>query len=139
MLHANGSTAYCHDRFGQRTRKVQTVNGVASTLRYAYTKAGRLAALTYPDGSVADYVRDAQGRISQIGLTHPGQGRQLVISQVSHAAFDPATGWTYGNGRQLQRPLDLDYRPQAVHDPAAGGLSLGYGYDPVGAITELRN
>jgi RHS repeat-associated protein len=139
VLHAGGSTAYCHDRFGQLTRKVQTVNGVASTLRYAYTQAGRLTALTYPDGSVADYVRDAQGRISQIGLTRPGQGRQIVISQVSHAAFGPATGWTYGNGRQLQRPLDLDYRPQAVHDPAAGGLSLGYVFDPVGAITELKN
>ncbi len=139
VLHANGSTQYCHDRFGQVTRKVQTVNSVASTLRYAYSKSGRLAALTYPDGSVADYVRDIQGRISQIGLTQPGQARQIVVNSVSYAAFGPATGWTYGNGRQLQRPLDLDYRPQAVHDPAAGGLSLGYGYDPVGSITELKN
>ncbi len=139
VLHANGSTQYCHDRFGQVTRKVQTVNGVASTLRYAYSKAGRLTALTYPDGSVADYVRDTQGRISQIGLTRPGQARQIVVNNVSYAAFGPATGWTYGNGRQLQRPLDLDYRPKAVHDPAAGGLSLGYGYDAVGSITELKN
>lgn len=139
MLHANGSTQYCHDRFGQVTRKVQTINGVASTLRYAYSKSGRLAALTYPDGSVADYVRDIQGRISQIGLTRPGQARKIVVNNVTYAAFGPATGWTYGNCRQLQRPLDLDYRPQAVHDPAAGGLSLGYGYDPVGSITELKN
>jgi len=139
VLHANGSTVYCHDRFGQVTRKVQTINGVASTLRYAYSKSGRLTALTYPDGSVADYVRDAQGRISQIGLTRPGQARQVVVNNVAYAAFGPATGWTYGNGRQLQRPLDLDYRPQAVHDPAAGGLSLGYGYDPVGSITELKS
>lgn len=139
VLHANGSTQYCHDRFGQVTRKVQTVNGVASTLRYAYSKSGRLTALTYPDGSVADYVRDTQGRISQIGLTRPGQARQIVVNNVTYAAFGPATGWTYGNGRQLQRPLDLDYRPQAVHDPAAGGLSLGYGYDPVGSITDLKN
>jgi len=139
VLHANGSTQYCHDRFGQVTRKVQTVNGVASTLRYAYSKAGRLTALTYPDDSVADYVRDTQGRISQIGLTRPGQARQIVVNNVSYAAFGPATGWTYGNGRELQRPLDLDYRPKAVHDPAAGGLSLGYGYDAVGSITELKN
>nr|WP_313510439.1 RHS repeat-associated core domain-containing protein [Stenotrophomonas geniculata] len=139
VLHANGSTQYCHDRFGQITRKVQTVNGVASTLRYGYSKSGRLTALTYPDGSVADYVRDTQGRISQIGLTRPGQARQIVVNNVTYAAFGPATGWTYGNGRQLQRPLDLDYRPQAVHDSAAGGLSLGYGYDPVGSITELKN
>ena len=128
VLHANGSTQYCHDRFGQVTRKVQTSMG--GTLRYAYSKSGRLTALTYPDGSVADYVRDTQGRISQIGLTRPGQARQIVVNNVTYAAFGPATGWTYGNGRQLQRPLDLDYRPQAVHDPAAGGLSLGYGYDP---------
>ncbi|MDQ4682555.1 RHS repeat-associated core domain-containing protein [Stenotrophomonas maltophilia group sp. RNC7] len=139
VLHANGSTQYCHDRFGQVTRKVQTINGVTSTLRYAYSKSGRLTALTYPDGSVADYVRDIQGRISQIGLTRPGQARQIVVNNVTYAAFGPATGWTYGNGRQLQRPLDLDYRPQAVHDPAAGGLSLGYGYDPVGSITELKS
>lgn len=139
VLHAGGSTAYCHDRFGQVTRKVQTVTGVTMTLRYSYTKAGRLASLTYPDGSVADYVRDSQGRISQIGLTRSGLEREVVISQVTHAAFGPPTGWTYGNGRQLQRPLDLDYRPQAVHDPAAGGLSLSYGYDPVGSITELKN
>ncbi len=26
-----------------------------------------------------------------------------------------------------------------MHDPAAGGLSLSYGYDPVGAITALKN
>ncbi|SET74817.1 RHS repeat-associated core domain-containing protein [Stenotrophomonas indicatrix] len=26
-----------------------------------------------------------------------------------------------------------------MHDPAAGGLSLGYGYDPVGSITELKS
>ena len=139
VLHDGGRTAYCHDRFGQITRKVQTVNGVASTLRYAYNKSGRLASLTYPDGSVADYVRDTLGRISQIGLTRPGQARQVVVNGVTYAAFGPATGWTYGNGRQLQRPLDLDYRPQAVHDPAAGGLSLGFGYDAVGSITELKN
>ena len=89
--------------------------------------------------SVADHVRDTRGRIRQIGLTRTSQARQIVVNNVTYAAFGPATGWTYGNGRQLQRPLDLDYRPQAVHDPAAGGLSLGYGYDPVGSITELKN
>jgi RHS repeat-associated protein len=139
VQHAAGSTAYCHDRFGQVTRKVQTVNGVSQTLRYAYTAAGRLAELTYPDGSVADYVRDSLGRITQIGLTLPNQARQVVVTDVTYAPFGPLTGWTYGNGRQLQRPMDADYRPQAVHDPASGGLSLSFGYDAVGNITELRD
>ncbi|WP_228886191.1 RHS repeat-associated core domain-containing protein [Stenotrophomonas rhizophila] len=139
VLHAGGSTEYCHDRFGQLTRKLQTVNGVTTTLRYSYTAAGRLAGMTYPDGSVVDYARNNVGQISAIGLTRPGHARQVVLSQVSHAPFGPATGWTYGNGRQLQRLLDLNYRPLAVRDPAAGGLWLSYGYDPVGAITDLKD
>lgn len=139
VLHAGGSTLYCHDRLGQVTRKVQIINGVSTTLRYAYTRGGRLARLTYPDGIIADYVRDSLGRISEIGVTRPGQARQVVVTNVTYAPFGPATGWTYGNGRQLQRPVDTDYRPQAVHDGAAGGLSLGLGYDAVGRITGLKN
>lgn len=139
VIHAGGSTQYCHDRFGQLTRKVQTVNGVATTVRCGYTAGGRLAALTYPDGTVADYLRDSLGRISEVGVTRPGQARQVVVTNVTYAPFGPATGWTYGNGRALQRPVDQDYRTIAVHDPAPGGLSVGYGYDAVGEITELTN
>ncbi len=139
VIHAGGSTQYCHDRFGQLTRKVQTVNGVATTVRYGYTAGGRLATLTYPDGTVADYLRDSLGRISEVGVTRPGQARQVVVTNVTYAPFGPATGWTYGNGRTLQRPVDQDYRTIAVHDPAPGGLSVGYGYDAVGDITELTN
>ncbi len=139
VIHAGGSTQYCHDRFGQLTRKVQTVNGVATTVRYGYTAGGRLATLTYPDGTVADYLRDSLGRINEVGVTRPGQARQVVVTNVTYAPFGPATGWTYGNGRTLQRPVDKDYRTIAVHDPAPGGLSVGYGYDAVGGITELTN
>lgn len=92
VLHANGSTQYCHDRFGQVTRTVQTLNGVDSAMRYAYSKLGRLTALTYPDGNMVDYVRDTQARISQIGLARPGQARQIVVNNVAYAAFGPATG-----------------------------------------------
>ena len=138
VQHAGGSTTYCYDRFGQMTRKVQTVNGVASTVRYAYTIGGRLQQLTYPDGSVADYVRDSLGRISEIGLTRPGQSRQVVVSNLMYAPFGPATGWSYGNGRQLIRPVDHNYRPERIWDVGQDGLSLGFTYDPVGAITELK-
>ncbi|MEN5071642.1 hypothetical protein [Stenotrophomonas sp. TWI1183] len=89
MLHANGSTAYCHDCFGQLTRKVQTVNGVASTLRYAYTKSGRLAALTYPDGSVADYVRDARGGIAPNGDVWTGGVDGVGENHGDYGAFLP--------------------------------------------------
>jgi len=54
VQHAGGRTLYCHDLVGSVTRKVQITGTSRSALRYAYTKAGRLSALTYPDGSVAD-------------------------------------------------------------------------------------
>lgn len=139
VLHDGGRTAYCYDRFGQVVRKAQSIQGVSSTVRYSYNKAGRLASLTYPDGSVADYMRDTLGRIQEIGLTSPGQAREIVVSGVTYAPFGAVTGWNYGNGRQLHRPLDLNYRQLAVHDPAPGGLSLSFGYDPVGSITSLKN
>lgn len=139
VQHEGGSTAYCYDRFGQLTRKVQTVNGVSTTVRYGYTPGGRLAQLTYPDGSVADYQRDTLGRISEVGVTRPEQARQVVVTNVTYAPFGPATGWTYGNGRTLQRPVDQDYRTVAVNDPTPGGLSIGLGYNEVGGITELKN
>lgn len=137
VIHAGGSTQYCHDRFGQLTRKVQTVNGVATTVRYGYTAGGRLATLTYPDGTVADYLRDSLGRINEVGVTRPGQARQVVVTNVTYAPFGPATGWTYGNGRTLQRPVDQDYRYEGISDPASGGLALSFTYDPTGAITTL--
>ncbi len=63
---------------------------MASTLRYAYSKAGRLTALTYADGSVADYVRDTQGRVSHIGLIRPGaECRDLGVEQQERGVRQP--------------------------------------------------
>ena len=62
-----------------------------------------------------------------------------MASRITHAPFGPITGWTSGNGRRLDRPVDQDYRPQRVQDMGSGGLSLPFGYDPVGSLTELRS
>jgi len=138
VVHPGGSTQYCHDRFGQVTRKIQTINNVATTLRYTYDKAGRLASVIYPGGAVADYMRDAQGRVTQVGLKRGTLARQVLVKQVGHAPFGPITGWTYGNERHLNRPHDQDYRVSSVSDASTGGLKLGFGYDAVGALTQLR-
>ncbi|WP_407354652.1 RHS repeat-associated core domain-containing protein [Luteimonas sp. R10] len=139
MSDASGSARYCYDRFGQLVRKLQVTNGQTFTLRYAYTKAGQLSSLTYPDGSVADYVRDAQGRVTEVGVTSPGGAREVLLSGAEYYPFGPAAGWSYGNGRTLSRVHDLDYRPQSVRDPATGGLDFGYSYDPVGNLSALHS
>lgn len=136
MVDGSGSTQYCHDRFGQLVRKVQTTDGVALTLQYAYTRSGQLQAMTYPDGTVADYVRNAQGQITSVGVTRPGQVREILLLQATYHPFGPIAGWVYGNGRVMQRDVDLDYRPTSIQG-GTGGLDLTYGYDAVGNLVDI--
>jgi len=137
MSDGSGVTQYCHDRFGNLVRKVQTTNGQSFTLRYAYTTAGELSSLTYPDGTVADYVRNALGRVVEVGVTRSGSSREVLLSQASYAPFGPVTSWTYGNGRILNRAYNQNYQPIAIQDTAVGGLDLGFGFDAVGNLTQL--
>ncbi|MDQ1117929.1 MULTISPECIES: RHS repeat-associated core domain-containing protein [Pseudoxanthomonas] len=137
MQDGSGTTQYCYNRFGDLTRKVQTVNGVALTLRYSYAPGGQLTAMTYPDGAVVDYVRDSQGRITEVGVKPSAGARQVLLTGATYHPFGPAAGWTYGNGRQMTRTLDLDYRPAAIHDASTGGLAVGFNYDEVGNLVEL--
>lgn len=130
---------YCYDRFGQVVRKVQIVAGKSFTLKYAYTIAGHLYTVTYPDGTTVDYARDAQARIKEIGVRPNGGNRTVLLTNATYEPFGPVTGWTYGNGRALSRTYDLDYRPKTVFDAAGGGLSLGYGYNTAGELTELKD
>lgn len=137
LTDASGSTQYCYDRFGNLVRKVQTTNGLALTVRYAYTLAGQLSSVTYPDGAVATYTRDAQGRTTQVNVQRAGAASEVLLNQASYHPFGPVAGWTYGNGRQLLRPLNQNYQPTAIQDTGVGGLSVGFQYDPIGNLTQL--
>ncbi|ROU08958.1 RHS repeat-associated core domain-containing protein [Lysobacter enzymogenes] len=130
---------YCYDRFGQVVRKVQIVAGKSFTLKYAYTIGGHLYTVTYPDGTTVDYARDAQARIKEIGVRPYGGTRTVLLNNAAYEPFGPVAGWTYGNGRALNRTYDLDYRPKTILDAASGGLSLSYGYNTVGDLTELKD
>jgi len=136
---ASGSTSYCYDRFGQVARKVQVTNGLTFVVRYTYTPSGDLLTLTYPDGTVVDYGRDAQERIAQIGVTGPGESREVLLTGATYAPFGAATGWSYGNARYLARSLDLDYRAASILDTASGGLDAGFAYDAVGNLQKLHD
>jgi RHS repeat-associated protein len=130
---------YCYDRFGQIVRKIQTLAGKSFTLRFAYSNAGQLKSLTYPDGTIVDYVRDTRSRIKEIGVKPNGSARSVLLTNASYEPFGPVRGWDYGNGRTLARTYDLNYRAKTVLDSASGGLSLGYGYNEVGNLTELKD
>jgi RHS repeat-associated protein len=139
MTDSSGSTQYCYDRFGRMVRKVQTTNGKLFVLSYAYTLAGQLSSVTYPDGAVANYQRDAQGRVTRIDTRGAAVGAtpEVLLSQATYHPFGSIAGWTFGNGRTFARPVDLDYRTTAIIDSAAGGLSFGFGFDAIGNIDKI--
>ncbi|QWF15286.1 RHS repeat-associated core domain-containing protein [Lysobacter capsici] len=130
---------YCYDRFGQVVRKVQSIGSQSFTLRYAYTPTGRPKSVTYPDGAIAEYEYIGHGRIGKINVTPAVGPATVLLRDAIYQPFGPTLGWTYGNGRLLQRDYDLDYRPKSILDTASGGLSLGYGYNTVGDLTELKD
>ncbi len=139
LTDGSGSTQYCYTRFGELARKVQIANGKTFVIRYGYDGAGRMTNLIYPDGALADVVRDGEGRIAEIGVTSPGGTRKVIVTGATYAPFGPITDWAYGNGRALTRSLNQNYQPQAIQDAATGGLSLGFGFDAVGNLTVLQN
>ncbi|MEJ2831135.1 RHS repeat protein, partial [Lysobacter sp. CCNWLW52] len=63
----------------------------------------------------------------------------VLLNQAGYAPFGPATGWVYGNGRTLSRSLTRNYQAETIQDNASGGLSLHYGYDAAGQLTELKD
>ncbi|AWV07278.1 RHS repeat-associated core domain-containing protein [Marilutibacter maris] len=136
---ASGSTDYCYDRFGNTVRKVQTTAGQAFTVRYAYTLGRKLAATTYPDGTVVDNVRDTQERIAEIGVALAGGSRQVLLDSANYYPAGPSAGWTFGNGRVMSRTYDKDYRASTIKDTGAGGLDIGLRYDNAGYLTQLTN
>ncbi|WP_244668875.1 RHS repeat domain-containing protein [Xanthomonas phaseoli] len=137
MKDGSGTTQYCYNRFGDLVRKVQTTNGKALTVRYAYTAGGRLTSMVYPDGAMVDYVRNEAGQIAEVGYTAPGGSREVLVKGATYLPMGPVAGWTYGNGRMLTRAYNQDYRPKAIQDKAVGGLDVGFGFDAVGNLNAL--
>lgn len=132
-----GALRYCYDRFGRMVRKIAVTTGPVLTLRYAYTAAGALKSVTYPDGSVADYVRGNHGRITQIGVTRPGSTREILLTAVGYAAYGPPAGWAYGNNQPMTRNVDRNYDVSRLVGSAPDGLSLHLTRDEVGNVSRF--
>lgn len=145
----SGTTEYCYDRFGNIARKVQTTGGQVRVVRYGYSKSNALATLTYPDGTVVDYVRDTQHRVQEVGVTAAGGTRQVLVKNASYLPAGPAKSWQYGNNRTLTRGYDNNYRATTVYDAGPNtstttsgqlddGLNIGYVYDNASYLKEIR-
>ncbi len=114
-----------YDGRGNLIAETRTIDGVLYTTGYAYDAADRLLQLTYPSGLVVSYERDLLGRVSAVTMTKNGVTRD-VASRLEYAPFGPRTGFTFGNGIQLSRTLDGDYRLAVQRQGAVQDLSFQY-------------
>ena len=155
MSDASGDTAYCYDRYGQMSRKLQRTQGRTHVLRYLHTDPrGRLPGQDYllqnpppgnqfigmihPDGSGVQIVRDAQSRPTELKVRLATGETRTLLTAAAYYPFGPVSRWTYGNGRIVRRSLDQNYRPGFVEDTAPGGISEGYSFDAAGNLASLR-
>lgn len=134
-----GTTTYCYDRRGNVTRKRQLMSATLSlyTVDYTWTKADRLATLTYPSGGIATYTRNAIGQIN--GITWKASAvatPQTLVSSATYYPFGPLNVLTYGNGRTLTKTYDQDYAIDAIQSSHVDGLKMDLTVDVMGNIVD---
>lgn len=135
----SGNTRYCYDRLGSLVRKVQTVtDGPTLTLGSTRNSAGRLVAMTYPSGAIVTYVRDADGRVTNVQAKPTATAAQVtIVSAATYLPFGPLSSLTFGNGRLLAKTYDADYNIDGVADSAADGLNHDLTTDVVSNVIGL--
>ena len=133
---ASGSTDFVYDVRGNLIAETRTIDGHAYATDYAYDNADRVQTITYPDGTLITYDRDAGGRIDAVSATTGGV-TQTLAGNIAYLPFGPITGFDYGNGLPLARVFDRDYRLTGQTAGAVQDVTLDY--DPANNITSLTD
>jgi len=125
-----GSLTRAYDERGNLLTE-QRVNGSTTlTTSYSYDAASRVLTVTYPDGSLLTYTRDAMGRITAVSDKPSGAGSATTLaSGVTYEPFGPWNSLTYGNSIAETPTWDLDYRLTSLKDiGTATAQNIGYTY-----------
>lgn len=129
---ASGSTNYGYDAFGNLASQVHTELGIAYTTAYTYDNGDRVLSMTYPDGRLVNYTRDAIGRISAIATTLNGVTTTVTTAR-DYSADGTLNGQTWGNGKVETRVYDLQGRLTQLK---VGTDTRSYSYDANGNVTQ---
>jgi RHS repeat-associated protein len=140
MTDSSGTTTYCYDRRGNVIAKTQVTTGNTLALAYTYTKADRVATITYPSGGIATYTYDTVGRTSSLTWkVNAGATPTTIVSSISYYPFGPLNVLTFGNGRTLTKTYDNDYVIDTIASSISDGLKLDFGRDVMGNLTSASS
>lgn len=107
---------------------------------WTYDLADRPSSVTYPSGTIVNYVRDSMGRVATVNYRLLGTGPLLpVVSSASYLPFGPLHAITFGNGRTLTKTFDLNYAIDTISTNPGNGLTADYDLDVVGNISGLSD
>lgn len=124
---AGDATTYAYDALGLVTSATDALGHVT---KYGYDPAGNRVTLTDAEGQVTTYAYDADGRLA--GITY-SDGTTPAVSY-AYDADGRRTSMTDGTGTTAY-VYDADSRLTGVSDGA--GAAVSYGYDPAGLLTSL--
>jgi hypothetical protein len=105
------------------------------TTGYQYDLNGKVTQITYPSGDVVNITRTTDGLATAMSFTPHGGTARTVISSVAYEPFGPLASLTYGNGLNLTRGYDQDYRLTGITlAPATGSalMNVTYGWQADG-------
>ncbi len=101
----SGSQQLTYNAIGRVIRDIRTIAGHQFTVLYHYNASNQLVGMTYPSGRVINYTNNTLNQITVIST-----GEQTLAENIQYLPFGPLKYLQYGNGLQLSRSFDLDYR-----------------------------
>jgi RHS repeat-associated protein len=138
---AAGTASFVYDAYGNRITEKRTIAGITYTTSYAYDLAGNVSRITYPSGLIVDYQRDARGLVSGVTMRASSTASPVALaSNIGYVPFGGPQSATLGNGVQLTRSYDLDYRLSSVQATGAATVqNLTLSYDPASNISAIAD
>lgn len=139
IIDSTGETRLCYDRRGNLAIKTFD-DGVHKdlTTSYRYTRADRLAGMTYPRGREIEWQRDTTGRVSMVRHRATSLSAwTTLVSGVTYYPFGPLASLTFGNGRTLSKAYDANYAIHGIDSSGGDGLNLDVDVDVLGNIVSL--
>lgn len=130
----SGITDYEYDAFGNIASETKDYDGELYTTAYTWDAADRIIAMTYPNGRIISYQRDAIGRIMSMDSSLSTTVQQ-VITDRTYRADGLVTSQTHGNG--LVDTRNYDQQGRLLTQTIGGHETRDYTYDANGNVTAI--